>query len=157
MAERTLDLFKTLDAINKKKRFAFRELSAEEQKEFSPLIVMRWLSGTTNPGQITFLNEVVNPFVFDLSRYKELLYMLMTVCTNGSFKKYTWQKAKGKSMPAMPYSLDVIKRYDPYLSHRQAVDMFKIYKESDILEMADNLGCDKDELTKIKAEFKKLK
>jgi hypothetical protein len=157
MTERTLDLFKTLDGINKKKRFAFRELSAAEQKEFAPLVIMRWLSGTNNPGQITFLNEVVNPFVFDLSKHKELLYVLMTVCTNGSFKKYSWQKAKGKSIPSMPGSLDVIKRNDPYLSHRQAMDLLKIFKETDILGMAEDLGCEKEELTKIKAEFKKLK
>jgi len=157
MTERTLDLFELLGNINKKKRTYYRELSDQEKKEFVPLIIMRWLSGTTNPGQITFLNEVVNPFVFELSKHKELLFMLMTVCTNGSFKKYTWQKAKGKSMPTMPTSLDVIKRNDPYLSHRQAVDLLKIFKESDILEMAGDLGCEKDELTKIKAEFKKLK
>lgn len=132
-------------------------MSEEEQKEFAPLVFQRWLSGSKNAGQISFLNEVVNPFVFDLSKHKELLYMLMTVCTDGSFKKYTWQKAKGRAVPSMPTALDVVERMNPYLTRSQALDTLKLFSETDVLEMALELGCDKNETSKIKAEFKKLK
>ena len=155
--ERNLDLFKFLDKINKKSKTGYRDLTEEEQKEFVPLVVMRWLSGTKNSGQIIFLNEVVNPFVFDLAKHKELLYRLMTVCTSGSFQRYTWQKAKGKSQPSMPISLSIVERNNPYLSRREALETLKIFSESDVLLMAEELGCEKEELTKVKAEFKKLK
>jgi hypothetical protein len=157
MTERNLDLFKTLDSISKKKRAYYAELTEEEQKEFAPLVFMRWLSGTKDQGQIVFLNEFVNPYVFDLSKHKELLYKLMTVCTDGTFKRYTWIKAKGKSIPSMPVSVDVIKAFYPNHSNRDAINALKIFNETDILEMAEQLGFEKDNITKIKAEFKKLK
>ena len=157
MAERALDLFKFLDQINRKKRDGYRNLTEEEQKEVAPLVIMRWLSGTKDEAQIQFLNQVLNPFVFDLAKHKELLYMLMTVCTDGSYKRYSWLKAKGKSTPSMPLSLEVVKKENPFLSHRQAIDALKLFSEGDILAAAEGLGYEKDELTKIKAEFKKLK
>lgn len=156
MQERKLDLFKLLDAISKKNKTYYRELSPEEQKEVAPLVIMRWLSGTKDPTQVFFLNQVVNPFVFDLSKHKELLYMLMTVCTDGKFKRYTWQKAKGKLIPAMPVSTGVLKQYYNY-STKEALDVLPIMGESDIIALAELQSYEKDEISKIKAEFKKLK
>jgi len=156
MQERKLDLFKLLDAINKKKITYYRELSEEEQKEFAPVVIMRWLSGTKDDGQIVFLNEIVNPFVTDLYKHKELLYMLMTVCTDGKFKKYAWKKPKGKLLPSMPLSIEVLKTYYNY-NTKEASDVIGIFDVNDIIEHAELLGYEKEDITKIKAEFKKLK
>lgn len=153
--ERKLDLFKLLDAINKKKITYYKELSEEEQKEFVPLVITRWLSGTSDIGQLVFLNEIVNPFIFDLAKHKELLYMLMTVCTNGKFKKYVWKKAKGKAIPSMPVSIGVLKQVFSYTT-KEALDVVSIFNVNDIIEHAEFLGYEKEEISKIKTEFKKL-
>ena len=79
MATHKLDIFRILNNINKKIDF-YDTLTTEEQKSIQPLVLMKWLSGTSSMRQIAFLNEIVNPYIFTLSNHKKLLIWMLTIC-----------------------------------------------------------------------------
>ncbi len=148
-----LDIFKTLDHISKKDVDFFNTLSDEEKKAFQPLIVLRWLSGTSSPRQVYFLNEFVNPVVFSCYTHKELLYNLMTICTSGKSQRYTWRKAFSKKSSSFPESTSVLKEYYGY-NTIHALEALPLLTDEDILLYAEQLGRQKEDVTKIKRELK---
>ena len=148
-----LDLFNFLNNMSRKNEKFYGTLSEEEIKEISPLILMRWLSGTNNPYQIYMLNELLNPFVFTLGKHKELLVDLMTLSTTGISQRYQFKKAKSKKTTKMPKTAAVIKEYFNY-STLDAVESIPLISNEDILALAEELGKQKPEITVIKKELK---
>lgn len=154
MAQYKTDIFEVLGNLNKKNHQYYTGLTEEEQKSIAPLVLMRWLSGTSNPLQIVLLNEVVNPFVFSLQKHKTLLFDLMCVCTTGKFQKYNWLKANSARQPGRPLATAIICQYYGY-SVTQAQEVLSLFTSDEIISIAEGLGKQKDEITKLKAELKK--
>ena len=153
--ERKLDIFRTLNHIDRKDQNFYGDLSEEEKKGFLPVIVARWMSGTSDAKQVYILNEIVNPYVFSLHTHKELLYQLMTVCTSGRTKRYFWNKTASNKQTNLPETIEVIKEYFGY-STSHARDALKLLSKADILDCAEQLGRQKDEIAKITKELKKI-
>lgn len=151
--EYKLDLFNFLNNISRKNEKFYRTLSEEEIKEISPLIIMRWLSGTKDARQIYFLNELVNPFVFTLGNHKELLVDLMTLCTSGRQQRYNFNKAKTKKTTKAPKTVEVIKEYFQY-NMIDALEVMPMLSNDDIISFAEQLGRQPPEITAIKKELK---
>lgn len=147
-----LDIFKTLERIDRKDRKFWDSLTEEERKGFTPFVVIQWLTGTKDPAQIYFLNEMVNPFIFEFGKHPELLYDLMLICST-SKKCYQW--IKKKKTVKFPKSIDVIKRYFGY-SSAHSKDTLKCFSDSDIFEMAEELGYQKEELKILKKETNEI-
>lgn len=148
-----LDIFKVLAKLSKKDRVFFSSLSEEEEKTLAPLVLMRWLTGTRNAQQIFFLNELVNPFVFTLAKHKELLIDLMMVCTSGSSQRYYWNKTKGKRTSSMPLTIAVVREYFTY-SSIEAGEALPLLDDDAVINCAEQLGRQPDELKQIKKELK---
>lgn len=149
-----LDIFSVLGNISKKNTKYYSNLSDEEKKGILPIVLMRWMTGTTSERQIYFINELVNPFVFSLHNHKELLVQLLTICAPGKSKRYIWKKAPSNKTTATPETVKIIKQYYSYNS-RDAIDAIPLLSKEDILELADELGVQKDIITKIKKELRK--
>lgn len=148
-----LDIFKVLGRISSKDVEYYRGLTEEEQKALQPLVVMRWLTGTTSAQQIYFLNELVNPFVFNMANHKELLVDLMTVCTSGRSQRYYWNKAQGKRTTKMPTTVGVIREFFSY-STSEAIDALPLLDDDQVLWYANELGRQPDDIKLIKKELK---
>jgi hypothetical protein len=148
-----IDIFQVLNHISKKDKNFFKQLTDEEKKAFQPLIVMRWLTGTNDARQVYFINELVNPFVFSMYNHKELIYYLMTTCTRGKTQRYNWTKSSSKKSSATPSSVGVIKEYFNY-STLHAIEALPMLSNDDIMEYAEHLGRQKEDITKIKKELK---
>lgn len=148
-----LDVFRVLNNTDKKNMLFFDKLTDEEKKAYYPLIITRWLSGTRDIKQIVFLNELVNKFVFALLNHKSLLYKLMTICTSGKVKKYYWNKTLSKRLTSTPNTASVISEYFSYNLSKTA-DALPLLSNEDILSCAEQLGRQKEEITKIKRELK---
>lgn len=149
-----LDIFEVLNHVSKKDTTFLTRCDEEQQKAFQPLVVMRWLSGTKDARQIYFLNELVNPFVFNLQRHKQMLYNLMTTCTNGKSQRYYWNKTISKKSSGFPTTISVIREHYKY-NTMQAIDVLPLLTDETIIDIADDLGRQKEDISKIKKELKK--
>jgi hypothetical protein len=154
--ERKLDLFNALNRLSRKERDYYNTLSEAEKKEFLPLIIMRWMSGTKDANQVYLLNEVVNPFVFGLHKHKELLADLLTISASGRGQRYTWMKAKNKAISKAPIATSVIQEMYSY-TMVQANEALQILSDEAIIEYAEKLGRQSDEISKLKKELKALR
>jgi len=150
--ERTLDIFQLLSEIDRKNYSLWDSLSDEQKKEFSPLVTMRWMAGTTDQRQLIFLNEIVNTSVFDIGDHKELLLKLLTVCSSGSHQRYSWinYRLSGTSKKSKLSTSLVAEHYR--LSMKEAEDVVKLLSPAEIVEIGELQGLQKDELKDLKKE-----
>ena len=153
MTDRKLDIFRVLKQADLKNVDFFEKLTDEEKKAFQPFLVARWLSGTYNARQVFFLNEFVNMLVFSLANHKQLLWQLMTICTSGKPQRYVWNKLPSKTTTSRPVSAQVVAKHFGY-SIQDAVEAMQCLTGNDVLDIADRLGIQSDDLAKIRKEYK---
>lgn len=149
-----LDLFGLLDKINKKNYHLWDSYSEAEQKEISPLIIMRWLSGTSDKRQIIFLNEIVNQIVFALPDHKALMLKLLAIANSGSPRRYFWlsQKSSASEKRGAKRAVAAIEQYYQ-CSPKEAKEYLRILEKEDVIEICEKLGMQKDEIQLVKKEF----
>lgn len=153
MAERSLDIFKVLDALNAKNVNFYSNLTPEERKGFQPFLVSRWMSGTFDTSQVYLINEFVNPYAFSLQKHQPLLWQLLTVCNSGKKQRYSWNKLPGRRETGRPNAVKCVMQYFGY-NTAHAVDAVDILTRTQILDMAGQLGWQPEEITKIRRELK---
>lgn len=153
MADRKLDIFRVLGAADDKKEDFFTTLTEDEQKELQPFLVARWMSGTFDSRQIFFINEFVNPYAFSLTKHKQLLWQLLTVANSGKDKRYVWNKLPSKRESGKPNAVRVIREYYNY-STRDAIDALELLNRDQVVYLAEQLGWQPEEITKVKRELK---
>lgn len=148
---RALDIFTLLGEVDRKNYGLWDSLSEDQKKEFSALVTMRWMAGTTDQRQIIFLNEVVNTSLFNIGEHKELLLKLLTVCSSGSTKRYSWinYKLSGSKKNKMSVEL-VAEHYN--MSTKEAEDAVRLFSPDELMELGELQGWQKDELAKLKKE-----
>ena len=143
------DLFPALDSITAGDYAWFDKLSDSGKKAASPLVLMRWLAGTSDPAQIVRINTFVNPYVFQLGAEKSLLFKLLAASTTRSKKRYSWLKSPGSKNNRL--SIEVIKQYFD-CSTREAQHYTSV-KPTDLVDMAEELGWDAEQVKKLKKEL----
>jgi hypothetical protein len=148
-----LDIFEVLGNLGTKNRKYFPSLSEDDKKAIQPLVIMRWMSGTSQAWQIIYLNELINPLVFPLSNHKELLMDLMTTCGTGTVQRFNWKKIE-KRKHAFPISLQVVQQYYQY-NASDASGALPCLSNEQIMQYAEQLGVQLDIIKKLKLEFKK--
>lgn len=148
------NLFEFIGSISKRNISRIDNMTEEEQKQFHPFVLQRWLTGTSNAQQIRLINEFSNKHVFRLSTKHKLLswYVLAASCS-GQSQRYVWKKAKSKSISNRPISESVLIELYQYDS-RKASSALKLLEVQDVLDLAISLGYDDDLLKEIKKEFK---
>lgn len=148
----SFDLFSFLGSLNKRDLQAYDKLTDEGKKAAHPLVIMRWLSGTSDPGQIIRLNEFANKYVFSLGTEKPLLFKLLAAACTGRVSRNNWIKGPGGSGTRL--SIEAIKAKFG-CSSREAEGHLRFLEPSDVLQFADEAGWDKDQVKKLQAELGK--
>lgn len=151
MATERLDIFRVLKAADIKNTNFYSDLEEEEKKQLQPFLIMRWLTGTFSKQQVFMINEVLNPYVFSLYQHKELLWKLSTICTSGKNQRYVWNKIETKTIE-YPVSVQIIQEFTGYNS-KDAVQVLKLFEPIDIIEMAEELGWQEEEINKSRKEL----
>lgn len=151
MAGYKLDIFRLLSEYNNPKAGdIYAALSEEERKGFAPLIVMRWMSGTSDERQIMMLNEFVNPYVFSLGKHPHLLSQLLQVASSKVNRRYYWLGIKPSTKRVE--ARRVLQQFFD-VSAREA-RLYEIPPINELVEMAESLGWEKAEIAKLQKEFK---
>lgn len=151
-----LDIFRVMKAADAKNPQFFDKLTEEEVKQLQPFLVMRWMTGTSSARQVYFMNEFVNPYAFSLTNHKRLIWQLLTVAADGKSRRYEWIKAPGKATSNKPISVDVVRQYYGY-NTKHANEALACLTVDDVIDMADELGRQHDEIQKITKEWKPKK
>lgn len=146
-----IDIFAVLNKASTKDDQWFDTLTEDDQKQLHPLLIQRWLSGTSSAQQVFLLNEIVNPFVFSLFKHKQLLWQLCTVATSGKSQRYQWMGQKSEAGKNKPASTQVVADYYGY-SLRHARDAVKCLTKEQIVDLATELGAQPETIAKIKKE-----
>ena len=146
-----LDIFDLLRRIDAKEADIYSRLTAEERSGFSALIVQRWLSGTKDEGQVMALANFSNRGVFSLAKHPHLQLRLLQACASGRQHQYAW----------LPFGPKVThKLYDKAvteflgISQRELRLLDPLPTTEEALEMARQLGWQKDELAALQKEVK---
>lgn len=146
-----LELSDILSALDKKDIHYFSQLTVDEQKQIQPFVLMRFLTGTYNKEQVVVVNEFVNPYVFNMNNHKDLLWKLLTVCTTGKQQRYFWNKPL-LSRSTKPTAINIIQEYFGY-NKQDAMSASTILSSDDVIQMAEELGWQDDEINKVRKEY----
>lgn len=150
MSRDAFDLFAGLEQLGRRNLDWYSSLSPEGKKAAAPLVIMRWLTGTSDQAQVVRINEFANRYVFPLGQEKELLFKLLAASATGKNGRFYWLKGPGVR-PAEKLSLEVVKEYYG-ISGREA-STYKLGGET-LLEMAAELGWSDEQLKQLKKEVK---
>jgi hypothetical protein len=143
----SFDLFEGLGSLSKGNKSWFSSLNPDGQKAAAPFVITRWMTGTSDAAQIIRLNELVNPYLFAGSADKEMLFSLIAIAATGKSSRYNWVKGPGSKMKKL--ALECTMAY--YECSAREASTYRI-APADLIEMAEELGWDKEQITKLEKE-----
>ena len=147
-----LDIFQLLSKIHSPNSGdIYAGLTSEEKKGFAPLVVMRWMSGTSDQRQIMALNTFANRYVFALGKHPHLLMLVLQACSSKTGGRNYWLAEKGGSKKTQLRDQVIMEYFDYSPNELRAL----IVQPSDqeVLAMAEELGWQKEDVAKLKKEF----
>lgn len=157
-----LDIFKVMEAIDKRNFGFYKTLTDEEKKAFSPLVIMRWISAVKGSDEINgyyiqMVNEMINRNLWDpcLSKHPELLYMLLAQCGIGQKVNHEW--IKGFSREKKSKLTEFLRTYYPSASTNELDFLVSINSKEQLIEMVEESGLQDDEAKVLIKEIKELK
>lgn len=128
-----LTIFQVLNELEKKNYFLWEQLNETEQKQFHPLVLSKWMSGSgVSPTRL----QEVNLNLFSLSKDQQFL-KLATVGQQKS-RKWTWEAKKpstdDEALKAIQFVYDINARGAEQalalFSPEELVDLIKEYRDS---------------------------
>lgn len=148
-----MKLFDFLKKIVDGDKDVIDKLTEDELKEFNPYLIQLWVSGANinNDLHCLYTNEIVNKYIFSLSKHKKLLYKLF--CIGNNTETYTRFSFPKKPKNNYPTILSAISNYYE-ITDSEALDYLKILDKESIIEIADSLGLDDKEYKELLGEIK---
>lgn len=129
-------IFDALRAMQENNIEFFRKLSPQDAKGISPYLLLLWVRHPLSNEAERLLNvdELVNPFVFSLSKHPSLLYQLFCVAQSGMpFAKFLFDKK-----PAVDLRTKVVAEYEG-TSLANATDRAARLPTAILIQMAQEL------------------
>lgn len=107
-----LDIFDVLRRADLGDRDFYTNLKPDLQKQFAPIVVMRWFSSPLDQSQyrdylICMTNEMLNIDFWSIQKHPELIWKILTLCGTGKSIKRNW-------VP-MPKRLRQISKVDEFM------------------------------------------
>lgn len=155
--ERKLDLSTLLSAIDKRDYTFYKRLDPDAQKEFSPLVIMRFMSSAPDKnGMHEFclltINEFVNKDLFSLSKHPELVYMLLCLSGTGKNLFHKWIKNTIKEKNNALW-IRMFREMSDDLKDDEVKILRMKYTKKSIHDLALSLGKNDKEANDIKKSF----
>ena len=145
--KRALDLTKVLSAVDNKNYEFYDNLTAAELKEFSPYVLLRYVSSVGDDDRdiqewfVEMTNEMVNKHYWTLSKNHKKLLWLLYAATGAGIKSYH------PYLPAMKADFDKFEKLLAILHPTYKMDEIKLLAslmtDEEKIELFDNMGFDK--------------
>ena len=162
MAKHKLDLTKLLEALDRRDFSFYSKLTDEEKKGFTGIVALRYMSsvpdngsdlseyfiGTANEANLHFWNS-------EMTKHPELQYMLLAMCGLGTKQWHPWIKGPAKKKKSK--ILTILKKYYPTANDEELEFFLSINSKDELLEIAQMLGYQDDEMKDIKKQIKEIK
>lgn len=142
----TLDIFAVMKAAGNKDWGFWNRLSDEEKSQLSPLIIMRWMSGSLND-QTVCMNNTINKYVWKLQNDPELLWKLLVAGAITGRGNWLSQKTSKKTT----LTSKLLSEKFGWSDREIKLNRKPTYEEA--LSYAEELGWQKDEIQKLKKEL----
>ena len=148
---RTVNIFDVLKRIDLRQEEYYDAMVEVDQKQLHPLVMTRWMSGTSDPAVIQMLNLTNNKYNFILASHKHLLMRMLLLSSSGQSRRYQWlSKTKDTSQNR---SLKVLREY--YVcSQREAEGYIKLHTLDELIQMAEFIGWQDDEVKALSKEVR---
>lgn len=157
-----LDLFRLLEAVDRRDFKFYSKLTDEEKKGFTGIVAMRWISVTSDVNKelceyyVGAANEANKHFWnADIIKHPELQYLTLAIV--GMNKKTRHQWIKGPAKKKQNKIIQMLKEYYPTANSEELEMFFEINNIDDFIEIAKTLGYQDDQIKEIKKEVKRLK
>jgi hypothetical protein len=156
MSEDKLSIKYEMAQFDRKNRNFLDELTEEEQKKFSPYLMIRWGSsvGGSPDLQAYYLmsvNERLNKHFFDINttNHKKLQWLMATTVSPGMGNQYhSWIKPAKKDSKAKPGVINFLKEVYPHYKDDEIELLVEINTEADIKDLARRHGWDEKRIKK---------
>ena len=145
--KRALDIARVLAAVDNKNYDFYDKLTEAELKEFSPFVLMRFISNVDSRDRdiqewfVEMTNEMVNKNHWDLSKNHEKLHWLLYSAVGAGIKSFH------PYLPALKKELNKIEKLLAELHPTYKLEdiklLAKLMTEQDIKELFDAMGFDK--------------
>lgn len=143
-----LDIKRELKAVDLRNYDFYDQLTEQEKKEFSPYVLMRYVSNVQSSDEdtqewfIERVNELVNKNHWDLSKgHKGLLWKLFAACGIGESMYHPYLKAGAKEKAVKFEKL--LAEQNPAMKMEDIKLWAKLITKEEREEIFDSLGFDK--------------
>jgi hypothetical protein len=144
-----LNIANEMARFDLKDRDFYDDLSEEEQKKFSPYLMIRWGAAVEGPAELQSYylmscNENLNKNFFDINttQHKKLQWLLATTVSPGMGKQYhKWLAAKKKDT-ANNKSEKILRELYPNAAHDEIQLMADLNDKAELRELAKKHGWD---------------
>lgn len=147
--EHKLDIFDTLNAIDRRKLNWLDDQPEEAKKGFAPPVVLRWAAGVDGAASERYLlavNASANMFSKDLwSQYPDLLYRLMASCGNGMKQRHVWVPFPSKKKNNPGKARDLLERLYPHYNDMEVDLVMSRFTPETFVEFVQGCGLDPSE------------
>jgi len=152
LAERKLDIFVALDAINRHELDWLDKQPEDAQKEFRPPVVLRWASTVADGPAAEYylheMNEVVNLNLWNLNAYPDLVFRLMASCgpklTGKDKPRHQWLGMAEKAAIGGK-AKDLLARFHPSANDTELLMLLRLMSTEDFKAFVQIAGCTPDE------------
>lgn len=156
-----LDLTRTLNALDRSDKNYYSDLTPEERKAYSPLVLMRYMSslGDQSANQLYAIlatNDLVNIGFWNLSKHPELQHLQLCLVGVGGKQYRPWIAAKSKRSKTRLVD-EFISEFYPWMNSDE-IDIFKkTHTDESFKQLVMTAGKSDSESKAIIDDWKKIK
>jgi hypothetical protein len=156
MNEKKLDIFDEMAQADLGNKDFYAELEPELQKQFSPLVAMRWFSTVADNSQfkdytLILTNEILNVDFWSLKDHPELQWKLMSTCGVGKKLRHQWipMPKRRKISKVAEFML----QWFPSANDQELHILTENLTREDFEQFVKSTGCTEEELKEVVDSF----
>ena len=160
MSKRKLDIFELLRASDKKDLGWLARQPADAQKEFAPLVAMRWAATLPDGPEALYMlwmiNERVNINLFDLYKHPDLAFRLIASCGLGKSKNHVWLAGASVRKAVSNAAAKLVLEWYPDASDREIDILLEQHDRASFSRLVDDCGIQPTDAKEVMRAFDKL-